>query len=521
MSWKIRLQNLEKNLKMENKPYKPKVKQLSSPQIAGMLPPQAIELEQAVIGAIMIEPSVIEIIATILQPCDFYKWEHEVIAQTCYDLVNAGKEVDFLTVSQDLKRQGKLEEVGGNYLLAELSRNVSTTAHIEAHARIIKECSVKRQIIKLSAEMQREAFADDSDAFDLHDQLLSKAADIVAGINRSKIETIGSIMTKAIAESHDLHANGIDFVGYRTGIKSLDNLTGGFANGDFIILAAGTGEGKSTLALNIANNIASEGVPTLFFTLEMKGKQLAYKILSEKTETTVKNLRIGNLSQTKWANVYENNEKYSKVPLYINDRPGLTVGELCSIVRAMVKTKGIKIAFVDYLQLLKAGVKVGLREQEVNYISKELRALSLELDIPIVALSQLSRIEKSNNSRLYQLSDLRESGAIEQDAVNVLFIFKPILPNQNRNITELTIEGYGRFETSQDDALVISAKNRNDATGAIRLKEQFWASRFVDFDILEQAALVEDKPSKMKATPENLMQIETIEPMADDEDLPF
>lgn len=447
----------------------------------GKLPPQAIELEGAVLGAIMLEPEKLETVAVVLQPEDFYKPANIKIYKACMDLMNKGSRVDFMTVCEHLRKQGELETVGGSYYVTSLTRDVVSGAHIEEHARIVKEKSIKRNIIKVGMEMVADGFDETYDAFDLHDEAVNKVSDIIAGINRSKIETIGAVMNKAVAESYDRKEKGIDFIGFRTGIPSLDRLIGGFAPSDFIILAGGTGEGKSTLALNIANSIATGGTPTAFFTLEMQNKQLAYKILSDKTESSIKNLRLGNLSDDKWNKVTIQQHKYADVPLYLNDSSGVTIAELCAIIRALVKNKGVKIAFIDYLQLIKAGVKVGIREQEVNYISKELRALALELDIPIVALSQLSRLEKGT-SRLYQLSDLRESGALEQDATNVIFIYKPILPNQNRNVTDLTVDGYGKFTTSQDDALIISAKHRSDATGAIRVKEQFWASRFIDYE---------------------------------------
>lgn len=447
----------------------------------GKIPPQAPELEIAVLGAIMLEPSVIEKIGTIIQPDDFYVPANILIFKACLILINNGSRIDIMTVCEKLKKDGELDLVGGIYYVTSLTRDVVSSAHVEEHARLLKEYSIKRQIIKVGMEMVKAGYEPQTDAFQLHDEMVDKVSDIISGINRSKIELIGNVMKKAIQESYDRNQNGIDFIGYRTGIKSLDRLIGGFAPSDFIIIAGGTGEGKSTLALNIANSIANEGIPTAFFTLEMQSKQLAYKILSEETESTIKSLRLGNLTENKWKQLFEQQVKYANIPLYLNDAVGLNISELCSIIRALVKNKGVKIAFIDYLQLIKSGVKVGIREQEVNYISKELRTLALELDIPIVALSQLSRIEKGT-SRLYQLSDLRESGAIEQDATNVIFIYKPILPNQNRYIQELTVEGYGKFETTIDDTLIISAKNRNDATGAIRVKEQFYASRFVDYE---------------------------------------
>jgi replicative DNA helicase len=447
----------------------------------GKLPPQAIDLEKAVLGAIMVDERAIEVTATILKSDDFYDYANAAIYQACCDMCNKGQRIDFMTVVSYLKKSGELDNVGGSYYVTSLTKDVVTSASIEEHARLVKQESIKRNIIKIGMQMVNDGYDATVDAFDLHENSLAAVQEVTEGINKTKIKTIGNVIAEAIAESIKNKEQGITATGYSTGIPSLDRLVGGFSVSDYIIIAASTGEGKTTLALNIADHIASQGIPTAFFTFEMTGMQLAYKILSGKTETKIKNLRLGDIPDDKWAITYETADKYMRTPLYLNDASGLTVAEVCSIARALVKNKGLKVLFIDYLQLIKAGVKVGLREQEINHISKELRALSLQLDLCVVALSQLSRMEKGT-TRMYQLSDLRESGAIEQDATNVIFVYKPILPNQNRHVNEMTVDGYGTFQTSTDDALIISAKNRADSTGAIRVKEQFWASRFIDYE---------------------------------------
>ncbi len=488
----------------------------------GLLPPQAKDLEDAIIGAMLVSPDSIEKVSARITADDFYSDQNQRIFIAMQEMINRGARIDFLTVCDHLRKKKELEAVGGAYYVSSLTSNVVSAAHIEEHAKIVKEMAIKRNIIRVGMEMVANGYDEAVDAFELHDKSVNLVSDIISGINRSKIETIGQVMTKAVQESLERKDNQVEIIGLSSGIPSLDRLIGGFCDSDYIILAAGTGEGKSTLALNIADHISSQGIPTAFFTLEMKNKQLAYKILSKGTESPIKNLRLGNLPENKWTSVLEQQGKYSDVPLYLNDSAGMTVTELCAIVRAMVKNKGVRIVFIDYLQLLLAGVKVGLREQEVNYISKQLRQLALELNIPIVALSQLSRLEKGA-SRLYQLSDLRESGAIEQDATNVLFIYKPILPNQNRNVQELTVDGYGRFHTTTDDALIISAKNRNDSTGAIRVKEQFWASRFVDY--VQDAQTTAPEPYKVARPthyPDNLIPLaEANKKFEEEDELPF
>lgn len=443
----------------------------------GNVPPQAIELESAILGAIMLE-NCIDLVSAILKVDDFYVEANQKIFKACQTMRNDGRAIDFMTVTMQLKKDGELELVGGSYYVTSLTSDVVSSANVEEHSRIVKQMSIKRQMIRIGANMLRDGYDDTYDAFEYHSFYHKEVTDIIKSVQRAKIEKIADVMQSIIDEGIQNANNGVEFTGFSTGIRAIDELVGGLQPGDTTVLAAGTSEGKSTLALNIADHISRQGTPVAVMTFEMKTVQLARKILSSRIEVNAKDLRLGKLNDTQIKQAIEAKIEYVGVPLYLNMSAGMNIEELCNTIRAMKANLGIEVAIIDYIQLVRS--KGGNRELEVANISRSLRQLSLELNIHIIELSQLKRME-NGTQRIYQLSDLRESGAIEQDAVNVMFIYKPISMPQNRNLSELNINGETIFPT-KETAVCILAKSREGKTGATIIKELFWASKFVDVD---------------------------------------
>jgi len=451
----------------------------------GKLPPQAPDLEDAVLGACMIQSDVFENVLQIIKSSEtFYKLGNGYIYDAMKRLHAKGSKIDFMTVSNELRSSKELELAGGSFYVTSLTRDVVSGAHAVEHAQIVRQKSILRDLIKVCGETISKAYEDmDDQCFALIDETTANLVSLTSDLDRSRIETIGDAMNIAIKESVENKERGCELIGDSTGFRSLDEKIGGLVDSDYILIAAGTAEGKSTLAMNMAMDLAFEqNVPTAFFSLEMQNKQLAYKILSNRIGVPVKSLRMGQMTEVQINQAFTVKAKYQNAPLYLNDKGGLSITELCSIVRQLVRTKKVKKVFVDYLQLLGAdapGRKTGMREQDVSYVSKQLRALALDLNICVIALSQLAELEKGA-SRPYKLGDLRESKAIGHDATTVLFIWKPILPNQNRLIENVDIGGVS-FVSSKEDALIICAKNRLDSTGVIRFVDEFYASRFREY----------------------------------------
>lgn len=452
----------------------------------GKIPPQALELENAVLGACMLEGDAFENVLQIIKHAEtFYTIQNGLIYDSMKRLHAKGGKIDFMTVINELRASKELEMAGGSFYVTGLTRDMVSAANVLEHAQIVRQKAILRDLIKVCGETITKAYEDiDDECFELIDETMANLTSLTSDLDRSRIETIGEAMNTAMNESVDNKERGCELIGDSTGFRTLDAKIGGLIDSDYIIIAAGTGEGKSTLAMNMAMDLAFEQiVPTAVFSYEMKNKQLAYKILSSKLGVPVKDIRMGAMSEVKLNTAFEVKAKYKDAPLYLNDKGGLTITELISSIRQLVRTKKVKKVFVDYLQLVPADApnrKTGNREQDVSYVSKQLRACSLDLDITIIALSQLAELEKGA-SRPYKLGDLRESKAIGHDATTVLFIWKPILPNQNRIIENVDIGGIS-FVSKKEDALIICAKNRLDSTGVLRFIDEFYASRFREYE---------------------------------------
>ncbi|WP_353779556.1 replicative DNA helicase [Winogradskyella sp. 3972H.M.0a.05] len=432
----------------------------------GKIPPQAIDLEQVVLGAMMIDKKGVDEVIDILSAEAFYKEAHKHIFEAIFKLFENSEPVDLLTVSSQLKKDAKLDLVGGDFYLISLTQRVSSSAHIEFHARIILQKYIQRSLIKISNEIIEEAYDETKDVFDLLDNAEAKLYEVTQGNVKKSTETAQSLVIQAKKKIEEI-SNKEGLSGIPSGFDKLDKLTSGWQPSDLVIVAARPGMGKTALTLTMARNIAVEqGIPVAFFSLEMSSVQLITRLISSETGLSSEKLRTGRLEKHEWEQLNVKVKTLEKAPLFIDDTPSLSIFDLRAKARRLASQYGIKLIVIDYLQLMTAGgsQKGGNREQEISTISRNLKALAKELDVPVIALSQLSRaVETRGGSKRPLLSDLRESGAIEQDADIVSFIYRP---------EYYKIEEWDDEERSptEGQAEFIVAKHRNGGLDNIRLK---------------------------------------------------
>ncbi|TCK66604.1 primary replicative DNA helicase [Winogradskyella wandonensis] len=432
----------------------------------GKIPPQALDLEEVVLGAMMIDKKGVDEVIDILSPDAFYKQAHRDIFEAIFKLFENSEPVDLLTVSTQLRKDGKLDAVGGDFYLISLTQRVSSSAHIEFHARIILQKYIQRSLIKISNEIIEEAYDEGKDVFDLLDNAEAKLYEVTQGNVKKSTETAQSLVIQAKKKIEEI-SNKEGLSGIPSGFDKLDKLTSGWQPSDLIIVAARPGMGKTALTLTMARNIAvNSNIPVAFFSLEMSSVQLITRLISSETGLSSEKLRTGKLEKHEWEQLNVKVKTLEKAPLFIDDTPSLSIFDLRAKARRLSSQYGIKMIIIDYLQLMTGGgsQKGGNREQEISMISRNLKALAKELNVPVIALSQLSRaVETRGGSKRPLLSDLRESGAIEQDADIVSFIYRPEYykidewDDEERSPTE----GQGEF---------IVAKHRNGGLDNIRLK---------------------------------------------------
>ncbi len=487
----------------------------------GKLPPQALDLEEAVIGAMLIDKKGVDEVIDLLQPDAFYKTAHQNIFESILNLFQNSQPIDLLTVSADLKKNGKLESVGGDYYLVQLTQKVASSAHIEFHARIILQKFIQRSLIRISNEIIESSYKDSTDVFDLLDEAESKLYDIAQGNIKKSSDTAQNLVMLAKKKIEEI-ANKDGLSGISTGFEKLDTLTSGWQPSDLIIIAARPGMGKTALTLSMARNIAvTKQVPVAFFSLEMSSVQLITRLISAETGLSSEKLRTGKLADHEWKQLNVKVGDLEKAPLYIDDTPALSIFDLRAKARRLASQHKIKLIVVDYLQLMTAGNnnKAGNREQEISTISRNLKSLAKELDIPVIALSQLSRaVETRGGTKRPQLSDLRESGAIEQDADIVSFIYRP----EYYQIEEWDDEEHS---SSIGQAEFIVAKHRNGGLDNIRMKFIGQLGKFEDLQSVDssfeyQSKMNEDDNSKIDtlSNPDDAFDI----PHEGDEDnIPF
>src|SRR6476619_4099998 len=454
-----------------------------STMVYGKVPPQARDLEEAVLGAIMLEKNAFDVVIEILKPECFYVDAHQRIYRAMQGLAQKNKPIDILTVSEELKTREELDMVGGAYYVTKLTNAVVSSAHIEAHARIILQKFIQRELIRISGEIIGDAYEDSTDVFDLLDDAESKLFEITNNHLRKNFDTIDSVLVKTIQRIEDLRHKHEDVSGVPSGYSSLDRITFGWQNTDLIILAARPSVGKTALALNLARNAAlhaSKPTPVAVFSLEMSAGQLVQRILAAESEIWLEKIARGKLEEHGMKQLYARGiQKLAQAPLFIDDTPALNIFKLRAKCRRLKNANNIGMIIIDYLQLMSGTGenRNSNREQEISNISRNLKALAKELSIPIIALSQLSReVEKrgaKDGTKMPQLSDLRESGAIEQDADLVMFLYRP----EYYDITTNEMGDSNRGETH-----VRIAKHRNGSLETIKLRALLHIQKFVDWD---------------------------------------
>ncbi|MDR1006350.1 MAG: replicative DNA helicase [Bacteroidales bacterium] len=432
----------------------------------GKIPPQAIEIEESVLGALLLDQDALANVIDVIKPEYFYLDEHKLIFVAIYALFQENKPIDILTVVEKMKRLGTLETAGGAYKLASLTNRVTSAAHIEAYARILSEKFIQRELIRLSTETITEAYDDTTDVLALLDKTESSFLEINDSNFNSGYKELPILWNETIKEIEELKQNENSTTGISSGYMDLDRQLGGFQKGTLIILAARPSMGKTSLALNIARNVAVDfKKPVAIFSLEMSGTELMKRLISSEAEiSATKFTRADQLEYHEIEQLKIKSEPLFNAPVFIDDTPSLTIFELRAKCRRLKQKHNIEMVFIDYLQLMSGGDirGAGNREQEISAISRQLKGLSKELSIPIFALAQLSRaVETRGGAKEPILSDLRESGAIEQDADIVMFIYRP----DYYGLTEP--DSFGETIGMAD---VIIGKHRAGATGKVRLR---------------------------------------------------
>lgn len=452
--------------------------------VYGKVPPQAKDLEEAVLGAIMLEKSAIDSIAEILKPECFYVEAHQRIFRAMLSLSSKNQPIDILTVAEELRSKEELEMVGGAYYVTKLTNAVVSAAHIEAHSRIILQKFIQRELIRISGEIIGDAYEDTTDVFDLLDEAESKLFEITNNHLRKNFEDLNSVLVNTFKRIEDLRNKNEDISGVPSGFPTLDRITYGWQNTDLIILAARPSVGKTAFALNLARNAvmhAAKPTPVAFFSLEMSAGQLVQRVLSAESEIALEKIARGKMEEYEMKQLYTKGlQRLSAAKLFIDDTPALNIFELRAKCRRLKNKEDIGLIIIDYLQLMSGTGenRNANREQEISNISRNLKGLAKELNIPIIALSQLSRAVETRSAgkegvKMPQLSDLRESGAIEQDADMVMFLYRP----EYYDITQNEMGENNRGETH-----VRIAKHRNGALETIKLTALLHIQKFVEED---------------------------------------
>ncbi len=441
----------------------------------GKVPPQAIEVEEAVLGALMLERDAYVTVADIIDTPSFYKEEHRKIFEAIKSLSLKEKPIDLLMVTQELKDRNELDIVGGPAFITQLTRRVASAAHIEFHARIIAQKFIQRELIRVSSEIQGKAYDDTIDLDDLIDFSESSLFKVAEGNIKKETMPIRPVLKAALDLIEEAKNREDGLHGLPSGFTALDRITLGWQKTDLIVIAARPSMGKTAFVLSMARNMAVDhNRPVAIFSLEMSGLQLVNRLITSETELGSQKIKSGKMDDWEWILLHSKIAKLSASPLFIDDTPALSIFELRAKCRRLKMQHNIQGVIVDYLQLMTAGIdNRGSREQEVSTISRSLKAIAKELDIPIIALSQLNRSVESREGKRPQLSDLRESGAIEQDADIVIFIHRPeyygITEDDNQNSTKGVAE-------------IIIAKHRNGATGVVHLAFRKELAKFSDME---------------------------------------
>jgi replicative DNA helicase len=443
---------------------------------AGRMPPQAVDVEQAVLGAILIERDAIPKAIEILPADAFYDGRHQKIYEAVEALFERGHPVDLITLSEELKRRGDYEAIGG-YYLAELTTRVASAANVEYHARIIAEKSLLRKLITTMTGVVGQAFEPTTDAFDLLDDAERQIFAITESQLRKGVVGIDSVMMTTVQHLESIHGREGGITGVPSGFTTLDNMTGGWQPSDMVIVAARPSMGKTAFSLALTRNAAlhpQKPCGVAYFSLEMSAQQLAQRLLTSEARVDAQRARTGRLHDDDWPKLARAAGKLSSAPIFIDDTPALGILELRAKCRRLKAEHDIGLVIVDYLQLMHGTSQTqGNREQEIAQISRSLKGLAKELNVPVIALSQLSRaVETRGGDKRPQLSDLRESGSIEQDADVVMFIYRA-------ERYGITVDEAGNSTEGLGELLI--GKQRNGPIGDVKVA---FVNQFARFENL-------------------------------------
>lgn len=482
----------------------------------GRVPPQALDLEEAVLGALMVEKDAVISVLEVLKPESFYKDSHQKIYKAIIDLSTQHEPIDLLTVTEILRSREELAEVGGAVYIAQLTSRVGSAAHLDYHAKIIAQKYIQRELIRVSTDIQTRAFDDDQDVDDLLDYSEMELFKVAEGNIKSETMPINRLVKMALQNLEEAGKREDGLSGVPCGFSELDRMTSGWQRSDLVIVAARPSMGKTAFVLSMARNMAVDHNQSVaFFSLEMSSIQLVNRLIVSESGLSHDKIRNGNLTPGEWSQLTVKISDLQNAKMFIDDTPALSIFELRAKCRRLKAQHDIGIIIIDYLQLMTGPYDAkGSREQEVSNISRSLKAIAKELDVPIIALSQLNRsVETRGGNKRPQLSDLRESGAIEQDADMVLFIHRP--------------EYYGFIVGDEGESLVglaeiIVAKHRNGAVGDIKLRFRKEMAKFTDLDDVDYNAYsASDTAAPQAVVYGSKMNMDPLTAMTGDSDFNF
>jgi len=453
---------------------------LSEESQLGRKPPQALDLEEAVLGAMLLEKDAPQRVLDVLIKQVFYHDSHQIIFEHVEKLFQEGEPVDILTVTQSLRKAEQLETVGGAYYVTQLTNKIASSANIEFHAKILVQKYIQRELIRISGEIGREAFNETADAFELLDDAEKKLYGIKNDTIKKNYDSIDDLINKAIKQIEELkgsESGGI--TGVPSGFTAIDRITSGWQKSDLVIIAGRPGMGKTAFVLSLARNAALQAdTGVAIFSLEMSSVQLVTRLISAETELSGEKLKSGSLADYEWEQLNGRVQNLSNAPIFIDDTPQLSIFDLRAKARRLKSNKNIGLLVIDYLQLMRGDESnnKGNREQEISYISRSLKGLAKELDIPVIALAQLSRAVEQRHDKMPILSDLRESGSIEQDADMVGFLYRPEYYGFTQDEEGNDVTGLAQF---------IIAKNRHGRIEKATMRFRAELAKFEDLGFHE------------------------------------
>lgn len=450
--------------KQRRKEMEPAIAQMAE---GGRMPPQAVDVERSVLGSMLLDKEAVSKVLEFLDVTSFYSPLHQKIYRSMLSLFEKGDPIDAVTVIEEMRRRAELNAVEDPVYITELTRGVSSAANVEYHSRIVLEKALMRSLISASSEVATRAYADTEDALDLLDEAESKIFQISERRLKKTFTPIKRALHTTFEMLQDIHGKHGGVTGVPTGFPDLDTMSGGFQNSDLIIVAGRPSQGKTAFALSLARNAAlhkEKKTAVAIFSLEMSEQQLIVRMLASEARVNAHQLRTGRLADDNWKSLSRNVGRLAEASIFIDDSAALGILELRAKARRLKAEHDIGLVIVDYLQLVQGPKSSESREREISMISRSLKALAKELNIPVMALSQLNRAVESRTDRRPMLADLRESGAIEQDADVVMFVHRP----ETYGITE-TKDDEGISHPTEGMAEIIIGKQRNGPTGVVRL----------------------------------------------------